>query len=81
MVNSHVTDCPALQDFVPSFAIPCFNPEVFNVLSIVVDANTRAAFLLVLDASTFLEIGRARVPHPIPFGFHGIFRHRTSAPV
>ena len=29
------------------------------------------SFLLVLDAATLVEIGRAECPHPIPFGFHG----------
>ena len=29
--------------------------------------------LLILDAGSFEEIGRAEVPHPIPFGFHGQF--------
>jgi beta,beta-carotene 9',10'-dioxygenase len=43
------------------------------VLSVVLDAEAGASFLLVLDAATFTEIARARAPHHIPFGFHGQF--------
>lgn len=68
----------------PTEPVPVARPGVAAeddgvVFSIVVDANTRSAFLLVLDAATFEEIGRARVPHPIPFGFHGNFRHEPAA--
>jgi carotenoid cleavage dioxygenase-like enzyme len=46
------------------------------VLSVVLDARGERSFLLILDAGTFAEIGRAEVPHAIPFGFHGQFaRH------
>ena len=41
------------------------------LLSVVLDGATSTSFLLVLDAATLAEIGRARVPHHIPFGFHG----------
>ncbi len=41
------------------------------VLSVVLDGRTARSFLLVLDAKTFSELGRAAVPHHIPFGFHG----------
>jgi beta,beta-carotene 9',10'-dioxygenase len=41
------------------------------VLSVVLNAYRGNSFLLVLDAHTFEEIGRAEVPHHIPFGFHG----------
>jgi carotenoid cleavage dioxygenase-like enzyme len=41
------------------------------ILSVVLDATNNKSFLLVLDAVTFLEVARAEVPHPIPFGFHG----------
>lgn len=43
------------------------------VLAVVLDAKTHTSFLLVLDAATFTEIGRAIAPHPIPFGLHGDF--------
>jgi carotenoid cleavage dioxygenase-like enzyme len=41
------------------------------VLSVVLNAEKGNSFLLILDAHTFEEIGRAEVPHHIPFGFHG----------
>ena len=43
------------------------------ILSVVLDTEAAASFLLVLDAATFEEIARARAPHHIPFGFHGQF--------
>jgi carotenoid cleavage dioxygenase-like enzyme len=43
------------------------------VLSVVLDTDAGASFLLVLDAATFEEVARARAPHHIPFGFHGQF--------
>jgi beta,beta-carotene 9',10'-dioxygenase len=43
------------------------------VLSVVLNGQKRNSFLLVLDAKSFQEIGRAEVPHHIPFGFHGLF--------
>lgn len=43
------------------------------ILSCVLDAKNKNSFLLVLDAKTFKELGRATVPHHIPFSFHGIF--------
>jgi carotenoid cleavage dioxygenase-like enzyme len=43
------------------------------ILSVVLDTTTVTSFLLVLDAASFAETARARVPHHIPFGFHGQF--------
>uniref|UniRef100_A0A8B9S2E3 Carotenoid-cleaving dioxygenase, mitochondrial n=1 Tax=Apteryx owenii TaxID=8824 RepID=A0A8B9S2E3_APTOW len=44
------------------------------ILSVVVSpTENRSAFLLVLDAETFRELGRAEVPVQMPYGFHGIF--------
>jgi beta,beta-carotene 9',10'-dioxygenase len=43
------------------------------LLSVVLDADAGASFLLVLDASDLGEVARARVPHHIPFSFHGQF--------
>ena len=40
------------------------------LLSVVLDARG-TSYLLVLDAASLGELGRARVPHHIPFGFHG----------
>jgi carotenoid cleavage dioxygenase-like enzyme len=41
------------------------------LLSVVLDASASSSYLLVLDAGDLAELGRARVPHHIPFGFHG----------
>jgi beta,beta-carotene 9',10'-dioxygenase len=41
------------------------------ILSVVLDALTARSHLLVLDARSLAEVARARVPHHIPFGFHG----------
>ncbi|XP_061407032.1 carotenoid-cleaving dioxygenase, mitochondrial-like [Lethenteron reissneri] len=44
------------------------------VLSVVISPDKeKPSFLLVLDASSFVELGRAVVPRDIPYGFHGIF--------
>jgi beta,beta-carotene 9',10'-dioxygenase len=43
------------------------------IISIVLDAKKEQSFLLALDGATFKEVGRASVPHHIPFGFHGNF--------
>jgi carotenoid cleavage dioxygenase-like enzyme len=43
------------------------------LLSVVLDAEAKASFLLVLDAATLAEVARATVPHVIPHGFHGQF--------
>jgi beta,beta-carotene 9',10'-dioxygenase len=43
------------------------------LLSVVLDAAAESSFLLVLDAADLSELARARVPHHIPFGFHGQF--------
>ena len=42
-------------------------------LSVVLDQRAGSSFLLVLDAQTFEEQGRARVPHHVPYGFHGAY--------
>lgn len=41
------------------------------LLSVVLDGLAGNSYLLVLDAADLGELGRARVPHHIPFGFHG----------
>ncbi len=41
------------------------------LLSVVLDGRGASSYLLVLDAQNLCELGRARVPHHIPFGFHG----------
>jgi carotenoid cleavage dioxygenase-like enzyme len=47
------------------------------VLSVVLEAAENRSCLLALDAATFTELGRAEVPHAIPFGFHGRFSRRS----
>ncbi|KAM6932109.1 beta-carotene oxygenase 2b [Lycodopsis pacificus] len=48
------------------------------VMSVVITPNKdKSTFLLVLDARTFEELGRAAVPVNIPYGFHGTF-HATA---
>jgi carotenoid cleavage dioxygenase-like enzyme len=42
-------------------------------LSVVLDAANGRSFLLVLDAQSFEEIGRAELPHAVLFGYHGDF--------
>ncbi len=41
------------------------------LLSVVLDVRGADSYLLMLDAQTLGELARARIPHPIPFGFHG----------
>jgi len=41
------------------------------LLSVVLDSRDARSYLLVLDAAGLSELGRAGVPHHIPFGFHG----------
>lgn len=43
------------------------------VLAVIIDHLRKDSFLLVLDAKSFQELGRARAPHIIPEGFHGQF--------
>jgi carotenoid cleavage dioxygenase-like enzyme len=44
------------------------------VLSVVLDEANAKSFLLVLDGQSFTELGRAQVPHHIPFGLHGLYQ-------
>jgi carotenoid cleavage dioxygenase-like enzyme len=43
------------------------------LLSVVLDGRSGTSYLLVLDAASLRELARTRVPHHIPFGFHGQF--------
>lgn len=43
------------------------------VLCVILDSKHRNSFLLVLDAKTMKELGRAQVPHHIPFTVHSSF--------
>lgn len=41
------------------------------ILSVVADLNKKTSFLLILNTKTFLEEGRASLPHLIPGSLHG----------
>lgn len=41
------------------------------VLALIIDHLHKNSFLLILDAKSFKEIGRAKAPHLIPEGLHG----------
>ena len=43
------------------------------ILSVVLDAVRGTSYLLILDARTFIEKGRAEIPQPILFGYHGAY--------
>ncbi|XP_068594895.1 beta-carotene 15, 15-dioxygenase 2, like [Brachionichthys hirsutus] len=44
------------------------------VLSVIITPRKeKSTFLLVLDAKTFSELGRAEVPVDVPYGTHGVF--------
>jgi beta,beta-carotene 9',10'-dioxygenase len=43
------------------------------LLSVVLDADQRNSFLLILNAQDLQEIGRAELPHAMLFGYHGKF--------
>jgi beta,beta-carotene 9',10'-dioxygenase len=43
------------------------------LLTVVLEPERGASSMVVLDAATLAELARARVPHHVPFGFHGQF--------
>lgn len=43
------------------------------LLSVVLDGSSGSSYLLILDAGDLSELGRAELPHSIPFGFHGMY--------
>jgi carotenoid cleavage dioxygenase-like enzyme len=61
---------PGEPVFVPS-PRPDRSEDDGVLLSVVLDRSSSTSYLLVLDAESLGELGRARVPHHIPFGFHG----------
>uniref|UniRef100_A0A665VU92 Beta-carotene oxygenase 2 n=1 Tax=Echeneis naucrates TaxID=173247 RepID=A0A665VU92_ECHNA len=61
---------PSEPVFVPA---PNATEEDDGVILSVVITPHKGTFLLVLDAKTFEEVGRAAVPVNIPYGFHGTF--------
>jgi len=46
------------------------------VLAPALDVAAERSVLLCFDAETLAELGRARLPHHVPFGFHGRFFSR-----
>ncbi len=46
------------------------------LLSVVLDGAAGHSWLVALDAASFEETGRAKMPHIVPFGFHGQFYNR-----
>ncbi|CAL8399975.1 unnamed protein product [Boreogadus saida] len=67
------------QGFYPSEPVFVPSPDAVDedqgvILSVVLTpSQDKGTFLLVLDAQTFEELGRANVPVNIPYGFHGTF--------
>lgn len=43
------------------------------ILSVVLDGKAGVSFLLVLHAKSMNEVGRAYLPHHLPFDFHGAY--------
>jgi len=43
------------------------------ILSVIRDAVKTQSFLLILNAHSFEELGRAYFPHYVPLEFHGLF--------
>ncbi|KZM20316.1 Torulene dioxygenase [Ascochyta rabiei] len=44
------------------------------LLTVVLDGSVERSYLLVLNARDLEEVGRAEVPGPVAFGFHGAFK-------
>lgn len=44
------------------------------LLTVVLDGHVERSYLLVLRAKDLVELGRAEVPGPVAFGFHGAFK-------
>jgi carotenoid cleavage dioxygenase-like enzyme len=64
---------------------PVFIPSPANsfeddgiLISVVLNQQKGNSFLLVLDAQSLEEIGRAEIPHAILFGYHGDFFQEES---
>jgi len=48
------------------------------LLSVILNPKANRSELVCLDAETLRERGRARLPHRLPYGFHGQFYGRSS---
>jgi len=61
-----------LEEPVPVLAPGSDRPSDDGVVVVTaLDAEAGRSILLVLDATTLDEVARARLPHHVPFGFHG----------
>lgn len=68
----HEPDCyPGEPIFVPAPGRKAEDDGV--ILSVVLDVPRQSSFLLILDAASYAEIGRAEIPHPVLFGYHGAY--------
>ena len=85
IINSYVSTCKGIRcDAGSRIGVTVENRCSFRdlvarclkgvIVSVVLDGQGDRSFLLVLDAQTFEETGRAFAPHVIPFGFHGEFK-------
>lgn len=66
------------KDCSPGEPVFVASPDAKNeddgvILALVLNHAQKDSFLLVLDAKTFKEIGRAKAPYRIPTGLHGQF--------
>ncbi|XP_067262136.1 beta-carotene 15, 15-dioxygenase 2, like [Chanodichthys erythropterus] len=76
-VWSHAGLFPSEPVFVP--APDAKDEDDGVVMSVVITPREKkSSFLLVLDAKTFTELGRAEVPVDIPYGTHGLFNEMSS---
>ncbi|MEV0700893.1 carotenoid oxygenase family protein [Saccharopolyspora sp. NPDC050389] len=64
---------PGEPVFVPSPDRDPHDEDDGVILAVALDLHGRSSVLLVLDARDMRELGRARTPQTIPFGFHGTF--------
>uniref|UniRef100_UPI003AAC1B43 carotenoid-cleaving dioxygenase, mitochondrial-like n=1 Tax=Centroberyx gerrardi TaxID=166262 RepID=UPI003AAC1B43 len=68
------------KGFYPSEPVFVPSPDAVEeddgvILSVVLTpSEDKGTFLLVLDAKTYEELGRANVPVNMPYGFHGTFK-------
>ncbi|XP_040273179.1 beta,beta-carotene 9',10'-oxygenase-like [Bufo bufo] len=63
---------PSEPVFVPR-PQPCDEDDGVILSVVVSPRQEKTAFLLILDAKNFKEIGRAEVPVQMPYGLHGLF--------
>lgn len=73
------------KGFYPSEPVFVPSPDAVEeddgvILSVVLTpSQDKGTFLLILDAKTFEELGRAYVPVNMPYGFHGTFTASTAS--